>query len=492
MKARGISLVLILLAGSLVSPIEFSYGQVANVPNAPTSLVSFAVSSSQIDLFWAAPTNSTLDQVNGYKVEIKPGCTGSFSILMANTTTTATTFSSTGLVSGICYEYRVSAMNSVGVGSTSNTASTTTWSVPSQPTSLTASAISHSQINLSWTAPNTSGGTPVNGYKIERRDSCAGNFSVLITNTNNTNTAYSNTGLVNGTCYQYRIFAHNAVGTSLASNNATATTPQAPVPIHVPNVPTGLSVVASSSNSSLKLTWNAPSDNGGAPIIGYKIQRNGTTLVNNTGTVQTNYTNTGLLSNHQQTYRVAAWNSAGLGPYSNNMTGKTANQTGTIPTDVGNLGQLVSEFVHRQNALFKQQREETINAIKDCNDKVRNAASETRKQVKENCKQALKEIREKYQDARKQFQVEFKEFRENAKLLLKEAKKSKIIDKRDVKEFNHDIKDIAKETKKQDKELKKEVKQIKKELKKDIKEIKKESKKSKDKSDKDDDEDDDD
>ena len=491
MKARGISLVLILLAGSLVSPIGFSSAQVANVPNAPTNLAASTVSGSQIDLSWTAPVNGTDDQVNGYKIEINSGCTGSFSVLVANTTITATTFSSSGLVSGICYEYRVSAMNSVGVGNASNTASATTWSVPSQPTSLAANAISQSQINLSWSAPNTSGGTPVNGYKIERRDSCTGNFSILIANTSNSDTLYSNTGLVNGTCYQYRVFAHNAVGTSLASNNASATTLQAPVPIHVPSAPAGLNVMTL-SNSSLKLTWNAPSDNGGAPILGYTIQRNGTTLVNNTGSVQTNYTDSGLLASHQQTYRVAAWNSAGLGPYSNNATGSTTNQTGTTPTDVSNLGQLVSEFVHRQNALFKQQREETVKAIKECNDKIRNATPETRKQVKEDCKQALKEIREKYKDARKQFQVEFKEFRENAKLLLKEAKKSHIISKKDVKEFNHDIKDVAKETKKQDKELKKEVKEIKKTFKKEMKDSKKESKKSKDKSDKDDDDEDDD
>ena len=465
MKTKGFALVLILLAGTLVSPIGFSYAQVSNPPNVPTNLTASAVSSSQINLSWIAPANSIIDQVNGYKIEIKTGCTGSFSVLVATTTTTATTFSSTGLVSGICYEYRVSAINPIGIGSTSNAAIATTWSISSPPTSLTANMISQSQINLSWTAPTTSGATPVNGYKIERRDSCTGNFSILIANTSNTNTFYSNTGLVNGTCYQYRVFAHNAVGTSLASNNASATTLQAPIPIHAPNAPTGLSVTAL-SNSSLKLAWHAPSDNGGAPIIGYKIQRNGTTIINNTGTVQTNYIDASLLINHQQVYRIAAWNSAGLGPYSNNMTGKTANQTQTVPSNVDNLGQLVSEFVHRYNVLFKQQREETIKAIKECNDKVKNATPENRKQVKEDCKQALKDTREKYSEARKQFKEDFKEFRDNAKLILKDQKKSHTIDKEDMKEFNHDLKDFANETKKQNKEFKKELKESKKELKK--------------------------
>jgi hypothetical protein len=452
MQTRGFLLVLILLTGSLVSPMGFSQAQVSSVPAVPTNLLASPASSSQINLSWNAPVNSTSTLVNGYKIEVRPGCTGSFNVLVANTTT-ATTFSSTGLVSGICYEYRVSAINQVGIVNPSNASLATTWSIPSSPLSLIANAVSSSQINLTWFAPASSGGTPVTGYKIERRDSCTGSFSVLVANTNNTNTAYSNTGLGNNTCYQYRIFAHNAVGTSLASNSASATTLQAPIPIHVPSAPTNLNVIAL-SKSSLKLTWSVPTDNGGASIIGYSIQRNGTTIVNNTRTTHTNYVDIDLLSNHQQTYRVAAWNSAGLGPYSNSTAGKTTNQTGTV-IDVDNLGQMVSDFVHKYNALFKQQREETIKAIKECNNKVKNTSTENRKQVKEDCKKALKEIKEKYKDARKQFKLEFKEFRENAKFILNEAKKSHIVDKKEVKEFNHDLKDFAKEIKESKKELKK-------------------------------------
>ncbi len=468
MKATAISLALILLAGSLVIPVGLSEAQVSNqtVPLAPTNLSATAVSSSQINLSWTAPVNSTSSQVNGYKIEIRPFCTGSFVILVANTTTTVTTYSSTGLADGICYEYKVSAINPVGIGTPSNTAFVTTWSVPSAPASLTANAISSSQINLTWAAPSNTGGTPVNGYKIERRNSCAGNFLTIVTNTTNTNTAYSDMGLVNGTCYQYRVFAHNAVGTSLASNNTTTTTLQNPIPlpIRVPSAPTGLSVTVL-SDTKLKLSWNVPADAGSSPIIGYRIQRNGTTLVNNTGTTQTSYTDTGLLAAHQQTYRVAAWNSAGLGPYSNNATAKTNNQTSVASADIANLGQMVSNFVQQHNTLFKQQRDETIKAIKECNEKVKNASQENRKQVKEDCKVALKAIKEKYKDARKQFKEEFKEFRDSAKLLIKEAKEQKVIDKEDIKDFKQEIKEIKKETKSKEKELKKELKELKKELK---------------------------
>lgn len=473
MKTAGITLVAILLVGALVTPLDFSEAQVSNqtVPAAPTNLNATAVSSSQINLSWTAPVNSTQSQVSGYRIEIKPLCVGSSSIL-ANTTTTATTYADTNLISGICYEYRVSAINSVGVGNSSNTASATTWSEPSEPRSLTASAVSSSQINLNWTVPSDTGGKPINGYKIERRNSCVGNFLILVANTSNANTVYSDSGLTNSTCYQYRVFAHNIVGTSLPSNNATATTLQTPS-LRLPSAPTGLNV-STISGTELKLTWNAPSDQGISPIIGYNIQRNGTVIVNNTGTTQTSYANTGLLFDHQQTYRVAAWNNAGLGPYSNATTGKTGTQVST-PKEIENLGQEVSNFIHKYNVIFKQQRDETIKTIKECNDKVKNASKEDRKQIKADCKIALQKIKEKYKELRNQFKADFKEFRETTKVMLAEAKESKSITKEDVKEIKQEIKKV----KEISDEIKKDEKKFKKELKKELKDLKKESKKLK-------------
>jgi len=478
-KKTAILLALILLAGTLVVPISFSEAQVSElaVPNPTTNLTATATSSSQINLSWTAPVNSTADQVNGYKIEIRPFCSGSFSVLLENTTTTTTTYSNTGLAEGICYEYQVSALNPAGTGNASNIASATTWTVSNTPTSLTSIPVSQSQINLSWTAPSNTGGTLLTGYKIERRDACAGSFSTLVANTSNTSTTYSNTGLVNGTCYEYRVYAHNVVGTSLASNNATATTLQNPAPSTTspPSAPAGLSVTAL-SKTALKLSWSTPSNTGGALILGYQIQRNGTTIVNNTGSTQTNYTNFGLLPAHQQTYRVAAWNSAGLGPYSNNATATTNNQTTITSTNISNLGQLVSDFVHQRNELLKQQREETLKVIKDCNAKIRNSSQENRTQIKADCKDALKAIKEAYKDARKQFKKDFKDFRDTAKSLIKVAKENKIIGKGDIKDFKKDLKSFDKQIKKDEKAFKKEIKEIKKEAKHEEKEFKKELK----------------
>src|SRR5437899_3954696 len=93
---------------------------------------------------------------------------------------------------------------------------------PQPPTGLTATAVSPSQINLSWTAPANNGGSQITGYKIERSVS-GGAFSVLVANTGSTATTYSNTGLATNTSYTYRVSAINGIGTSSPSSTASAT-----------------------------------------------------------------------------------------------------------------------------------------------------------------------------------------------------------------------------------------------------------------------------
>jgi len=92
--------------------------------------------------------------------------------------------------------------------------------VPIAPTSLTATAISTTQINLQW-VDNSNDET---GFKIERALSSSGPGTQIATVGSNVVT-YSNTGLTASTTYYYRVRANNAVGDSGYSNTASATTP---------------------------------------------------------------------------------------------------------------------------------------------------------------------------------------------------------------------------------------------------------------------------
>ena len=85
---------------------------------------------------------------------------------------------------------------------------------PSIPTGLTATAISSSQINLSWTASTDN--VAVTGYQVLR-----GGIVIATVAT----TSYSDTGLTAGTNYVYTVKAVDAAGNvSAASGSANATT----------------------------------------------------------------------------------------------------------------------------------------------------------------------------------------------------------------------------------------------------------------------------
>src|SRR5207245_10383233 len=102
--------------------------------------------------------------ITGYKIERSTDGGSTWATLISNTGSVTTTYSDTGLAHSTTYTYRVSAINSVGTGSTSSTASATTPTVTASPlTGLTATAVSSSQINLSWTAPTDNGGCAING-----------------------------------------------------------------------------------------------------------------------------------------------------------------------------------------------------------------------------------------------------------------------------------------------------------------------------------------
>jgi hypothetical protein len=92
-----------------------------------------------------------------------------------------------------------------------------TASAPAAPTSLTGSAASASQINLSWTA--SAGAT---SYSVHRATVNGGPYTQVTSGL--TSTTYSNTGLSASTTYYYIVKATNAAGTSPNSNQASATT----------------------------------------------------------------------------------------------------------------------------------------------------------------------------------------------------------------------------------------------------------------------------
>ena len=101
---------------------------------------------------------------------------------------------------------------------------TITAIAPGAPTSLTATANGTTQIDLSWTAPASDGGSDITGYKIEISPNGTDTWTTHLADTTSTNTTYAHTGLAASTTRHYRVSAINTIGTSTASNVDSATT----------------------------------------------------------------------------------------------------------------------------------------------------------------------------------------------------------------------------------------------------------------------------
>ena len=162
--------------------------------------------------------------ITGYNIEVSPNGTSGWTDQVANTGNANTTYAHTGLTAGTTRHYRVSAINANGTGVPSNVDSATTGTtVPGAPTGLTATASGTTQIDLAWTAPASTGGSAITGYKIEVSPD-GSSWSDLVADTASTDTAYAHVGLAPATTRHYRVSAINAVGTSDASESDDTTT----------------------------------------------------------------------------------------------------------------------------------------------------------------------------------------------------------------------------------------------------------------------------
>ena len=171
--------------------------------------------------------------------------------------------------------------------------------IPAAPTSLAATAVSLSQVNLTWTAS-----PGAISYNIKRATVSGGPYTAVAAGVNLT--SHSDTGLSANTTYYYVVSAVNGSGESPDSAQASATTPANP-----PGAPTGLTTVH--GNNQATLTWTA---SGGA--TSYTVKRatgsGGPYTTVADGLSSTTYTDTGLTNGVTYSYVVVASNVYGSSP----------------------------------------------------------------------------------------------------------------------------------------------------------------------------------
>jgi len=196
---------------------SFVYGQIApassTIPAAPTGLIATAVSGSEINLSWTAPSGT----VTGYNV-YRGTTSGGESTTPVAAGLAVASYADMNVAAGTTYYYTVAASNSAGTGPASAEASAAVPMPPSAPTGLTAVATSNVEIDLAWTAAAGS----VSSYSIFRGTSSGGESATPVAS-GLTSVTYADTSVVAGTEYYYEVSAVNAAGSGPYSNEASAT-----------------------------------------------------------------------------------------------------------------------------------------------------------------------------------------------------------------------------------------------------------------------------
>ena len=300
----------------------------ATAPTAPQSLTA-AGGNNSVRLSWRAPSSNGGSPITGYNVYRGTSAGGEGSTAVGAVNGTTTSFNDLTATNGTTYYYTVKAVNAVGASPASNEASATPKAtVPGAPTGLVASA-GDTKVALSWTVPNSDGGSPITGYNIYRSTGPGGEGSTPYATS--VSSTFTDTAVTNGTKYYYTVAAVNAVGTGPQSGEANATPQPAAT---VPSAPQGLT--ATGSNGAVQVSWSAPASNGGSAVTSYNVYRGtsvggeGSTPVA-TGVTGTSFTDSPLTNGTTYYYKVAAVNAVGTGPQSGEATATPQAAAPTAP-----------------------------------------------------------------------------------------------------------------------------------------------------------------
>ncbi|BDQ31704.1 fibronectin type III domain-containing protein [Nitrosopumilus zosterae] len=322
---------------------------VALIPEKPSNLKASPISPTSVIISWDEPViDENVPEITGYKIEYKIG-SEDFMIITADTASTSTSFIHQGLDSKNVYFYRVHAINSEGISDSSSIVSVKPEHTTA-PAALTATAISPSQIKLSWSPPSETFGQKINGYEI-KREIIPGVYD-NIGDTNASTRTFIVSNLAIDKTYSFAVSAKIGFGSTEESNAASATpredstdTSEEPVTstavqmtVSTPPIKLTASVV---SSTQINLSWSPPVENGKTPITGYKIEvkkdsNSYTTLVEDTESTTRTYSHTNLVTNTKYTYRVSAINNVGISEPSNEFSA-TPKSTNVQISPIGKL-----------------------------------------------------------------------------------------------------------------------------------------------------------
>uniref|UniRef100_A0A8B9VPB3 Titin n=1 Tax=Anas zonorhyncha TaxID=75864 RepID=A0A8B9VPB3_9AVES len=233
------------------------------------------------------------------------------------------------------YIFRVMGVNKYGVGEPLESVAVKAldpFTVPSPPTSLEITSVSKDSITLCWARPETDGGNEISGYVIERREKTSLRW-IRVNKKPVYDLRVKSSGLREGCEYEFRVYAENAAGLSLPSQNTPLI--RAEDPIFLPSPPSKPKIM-DSTRSSITIGWTKPLFDGGAPVTAYTVEYKKIDETDWTTAIQnlrgTEYTITGLASGSEYVFRVRSINKIGVSEPSDISEPQVAKEREEEPT----------------------------------------------------------------------------------------------------------------------------------------------------------------
>jgi fibronectin type 3 domain-containing protein len=272
-------------------------------------------------LNWTVPTTQGGSAITHYRVYRTTTSGGPYTNI-ANTTELS--YIDNAVTNGVTYYYVITAVNNEGESAYPTEASATPATIPNVPENLFPTS-GDAQVSLSWTVPSNDGGSAITHYRVYRAITSGGPYTNIA---NTTELSYIDNAVTNGIEYYYVLTAVNTKGESGNSTEESAT------PATVPNFPQSL--VATSGDTQVSLTWATPVDDGGSAITHYQVHRVINAVdpyTNIANTTELSYIDTTVTNGVTYHYVITAVNSAGESGYSNEVGATPA----TIPNIPENL-----------------------------------------------------------------------------------------------------------------------------------------------------------
>ena len=257
------------------------------VPGAPTIGIT-NIGDQRVVVNWSTPINGGTT-ITKYVLDVS----GPTTITPIDVPYGTNTYDISGLSNGTNYTFYVYAVNVEGSSLSSNKVSAIPYGVPFAPIT-TLTGFGDRFVDISWSVPYNNGSS-IQQYIVDVSSSTT-KYDVSYSSTT---TSAHFVGLTNGLTYTFYVYATNAAGKSLNSNNIQA------IPNVIPAAPSSIS--GTPGDRAVTLSWSQTSAFAAGIIYTVTSNPGGFTSTSTTTTATVN----GLTNNIFYTFTIDASNSAG-------------------------------------------------------------------------------------------------------------------------------------------------------------------------------------